>query len=112
MEKTKVPVASVSLGTIAVEKRQSTQVKINHIECPIDKRTAAAILGISEATLDEWTARYGIPHYKYDMDQNTGNRGKVAYLASDILEFRERYRREGPTIEDEVEKILAKVQGS
>jgi len=92
-----------------VEKRQQLQLRKVDVECPIDKDAAARILGISSDTLDEWTARYAIPHYKYDMDGNRGNRGKVAYLASDILEFREQFRVKGRKIEKDVDRMLAEI---
>ena len=91
-----------------VRGRQSAQtVQDQSIECPVDKQTAAQILGVSVDTLDQWTARYGIPHIKYDMDANRGNRGKVLYLVSDLLEFRDRYRVEGTDVRREVEEIMA-----
>ena len=62
------------------------------VECPIGKQKAAKILGVSTDTLDQWTAKYGIPHYKYAMEGNSGNRGKVVYLASELVAFRERFR--------------------
>jgi hypothetical protein len=77
------------------------------IECPIGKADAARILGVSQDTLDQWTAEYGIPHIKYDMDGNTGNRGKVLYLPSDLLAFRSKYRAEGRDIGAEVEQMLS-----
>ena len=80
------------------------------IECPVDKKTAAQILGVSADTLDQWTAKYGIPHIKYDMDGNLGNKGKVVYLPSDLLEFRGRYRVEGRDVQDEVEEMLSETR--
>ena len=92
-------------------KRNAGKTVMLEIECPIGKQQAAEILGISVDTLDQWTVRCGIPHYKYDMDGNRGNRGKVAYLASDILEFRERFKVERRDIEREVEKTMAEADG-
>ena len=89
--------------------RQAVHVSALDVECPVDKKTAAKILGISTDTLDEWTVKYEIPHFKYDMDENKGNRGRVVYLASDILAFRERFRAEGRDIKAEVEEIMAEV---
>ena len=101
----------VSYQTVAcrrVKERPSAQAIHNEsIECPVDKQTAAQILGVSVDTLDQWTARYGIPHIKYDMDANRGNRGKVLYLVSDLLEFRDRYRVEGTDVRRKVEEIMA-----
>ncbi len=88
-------------------KRAAAKATDEEIECPVGKERAAKILGICPATLDEWTARYGIRHIKYDMAGNTGNRGKVLYLPSDLLEFRERYRVNGRDVKGEVEAILA-----
>ena len=85
----------------------TAKVTIDEIECPVGKQDAAKILGISQATLDEWTPRYGIVHMKYDMDGNTGNRGKVLYLASDLLEFRKRFMVAGRDVERDVEQMLA-----
>jgi len=82
------------------------------IECPIGKREAAEILGISTDTLDQWTVRYGIPHIKYDMDGNRGNRGKVLYLPSDLIEFRDKFRVKGPDIEKEVAEMITEASGS
>jgi len=79
------------------------------IECPLTKTEAAEILGISTDTLDQWTAKYSIPHIKYDMD---GNRGKVLYLPSDLLEFRERFRVEGRDIEGEVGEMIKEAADS
>ncbi|MCD6404958.1 MAG: protein kinase [Planctomycetes bacterium] len=73
-------------------RRRAGRVSTGGVEYPIGKRDAAEILGISTDTLDQWTVKYGIPHYKYDVAGNRGNRGKVVYLASDILCFREKYR--------------------
>lgn len=79
---------------------------MDSIELPVDKRTAAAILGISTDTLDEWTARGLIRHIKYNVPGNPGNRGKVLYLPSDLLAFRERYREVGRDVEAEVEQMI------
>ena len=76
------------------------------IEYPIGKREAAKVLGISTTTLDEWTARYCIPHIKYDVEGNRGNRGKVLYIASELLAWRQQYHVEGRNIEAEVEEML------
>ena len=53
--------------------------------------------------------RYGIPHVKYDMEGNLGNRGKVVYLASDLLEFREKFKVEGRSIEADVHEMITEV---
>jgi hypothetical protein len=91
-----------------VRGRQSAQTVQNQsIKCPVDKQTAARILGASVDTLDQWTARYGIPHIKYDMAANRGNRGKMLYLVSDLIEFRNRYRVEGTDVRRKVEEIMA-----
>ena len=79
------------------------------IECPLTKTEAAEILGISTDTLDQWTAKYRIPHITYDMD---GNRGEVLYLPSDLLEFRERFRVEGRDIEGEVGEMIKEAADS
>ena len=81
------------------------------VEYPMDKKRAAAFLGISGDTLDKWTARYGIPHVKYDMAGNRGNRGKVLYLLSDLTEFRARYRVQGRDVAGEVDALLAPPEG-
>jgi len=91
-------------------KSHLTRTVTHDIECPIGKREAAEILGISTDTLDQWTATYGIPHIKYDMHRNRGNRGKVLYLPSDLLEFRDKFRVDGRNIEEEVEEMLAHSQ--
>lgn len=57
--------------------------------------------------MDQWTAGYGIPHLKYDMDGNRGNRGKVLYLPSDLLAFRGQFMVGGRDIEKDVEQMLA-----
>ncbi len=94
---------------VKTPKRASAtaEVSVDEIECPIGKEDAAQILGICVDTLDGWTARYGIAHLEYDMDGNRGNRGKVMYLPSDLLAFRERYRVNGRDIERDVEQMLA-----
>jgi hypothetical protein len=91
----------------ATAKQRRVQTKVVDIECPVDKETAANILGISVDTLDQWTARYGIPHIKYGMDGNRGNKGIVRYLPSDLLAFRARYRVEGRDVQDEVEEMVS-----
>ena len=88
-------------------RRRAARRTVEGIECPIGKREAAEILGISEDTLDRWTVRYGIRHLKYDMPQNGGNRGKVLYLPSDLLEFRNRFVVEGRQVAEEVERMIA-----
>ncbi len=79
---------------MAAEKQKTDhqRAEVLEVECPIGKRKAAKILGVSTDTLDQWTAKYGIPHYKYAMEGNSGNRGKVVYLASELVEFREKFR--------------------
>jgi len=85
------------------EKTDFQNVKILEVECPVEKKKAAGILGISTDTLDQWTAKYGIPHYKYVMEGNTGNRGKVVYLVSDLIEFREKFRVESRGIDRDLD---------
>ncbi|MFW6118815.1 MAG: hypothetical protein ACOC7S_00615 [Planctomycetota bacterium] len=106
MEEKEISARSVTTAEqrTAERKRPAEYVRA---ECPIGKREAAEILGISVDTLDTWTARYGIPHFKYDMDRNRGNRGKVVYLISDLLEFRKQYRVEGRDVEAEVDEMIA-----
>jgi hypothetical protein len=109
MERSKASYTKVTVvGAAAKQGRVQTEVVT--IECPVDKETAADILGIAADTLDQWTAKYGIPHIKYDMDGNRGNRGKVLYLASDLLEFRARYRVEGRDVQSEVEEMLSETR--
>ena len=85
------------------------KVPAKEIECPVSKKAAARILGVSVATLDNWTARGLIPHIKYDVDGNTGNRGKVLYLAIDLLAFRRTYRRKPRDVGAEVDEIMAEL---
>ena len=103
-------VTVVSPSTAGAKTCQAQVIRKVDIECPINKTMAAAILGVSEDTLDQWAVKYGIEHYKYDMDGNTGHRGKVVYLASDILAFREQFRVEGRNIEREVELMMSDSQ--
>ncbi|KPK66370.1 MAG: hypothetical protein AMK73_00195 [Planctomycetes bacterium SM23_32] len=105
MDKKHVDVKMMKTGKASAGQCK-THKEVVAVECPVSKQLAAEILGISVDTLDQWTARYGIPHLKYDMDGNRGNRGKVLYLPSDLLAFRERYRVEGRDIEREVEEML------
>ena len=105
--KSSAAVEVFSPGTAEARICQAQVIRKVDIECPINKTMAAAILGVSEDTLDQWTVRYGIEHYKYDMAGNTGHRGKVVYLASDILAFREQFRVEGRDIEGEVELMMS-----
>jgi len=84
----------------------TSAVRTVRIECPLTKKEAAQVLGVSVDTLDQWTAKYGIPHIKYDMDGNRGNRGKVLYLASDLLAFRDKFRVEGRDTRGEVSKMI------
>lgn len=107
MSNNTVPATVIMPGMETVETCQQVKMKRVDIECPIGKTAAARILGISTDTLDQWTARYGIPHYKYGMDGNRGNRGKVLYLPSDLLEFREKFRVEDRRIDEAVEEMLA-----
>ena len=86
------------------EKADLQRAEVLEVECPIGKKKAARILGISTDTLDQWTARYGIPHYKYVMEGNTGNRGKVVYLVSDLLNFREKFRIESRDIDRDLDQ--------
>ena len=109
MKNNTVPATAIAPGMETAETYQQVQMKRVDIECPIAKTAAARILGISTDTLDQWTARYGIPHFKYDMDGNRGNRGKVLYLPSDLLEFRDGFRVEGRNIEADVEEMLAAI---
>ena len=60
-------------------------------EKPMTKKQAADMLGVSTDTLDAWTVQYGIRRVKYAMPANRGNKGRVAYLPSDILAFRDRF---------------------
>ncbi len=94
---------------VKTPKRASATAKIalDEIEFPIGKEDAAQILGICVDTLDTWTAKYGILHLKYDMAGNRGNRGKVMYLPSDLLAFRDRFMVAGRNIERDVEQMLA-----
>jgi len=107
MKNNTIPVEVITPGMETTEKCQQVQIRKVDIECPIDKNAAAKILGVATDTLDQWTASYAIPHYKYDMDGNRGNRGKVMYLASDILQFREKFRVEGRNVTADVEEMLA-----
>jgi hypothetical protein len=59
-------------------------------------------------TLDQWTARGVIPHLKYNVLPNTGNRGRVLYLPSDLLAFRQSHMVKSRDIEAEVENLIAK----
>jgi len=111
MGRTKVKSENL-IPDIQKAKSHSARTVTHDIECPIGKREAAEILGISTDTLDQWTVRYGIPHIKYDMDGNRGNRGKVLYLPSDLLEFRERFRVEGRDIKDEVGGMIKEAADS
>lgn len=106
MEKKKAMVGRVVPGSIKTE-RYSAKKEVVSIECPVGKRVAAAILGISEDTLDQWTAKYAIPHLKYDMNANRGNRGKVLLLPSDLLAFREQFMVGGRDIEQDVQQMVA-----
>ena len=47
------------------------------IERPVGKADAVAILAVSVATLDTWTARCSTPHPKYDAPGNPGNRCRM-----------------------------------
>lgn len=98
----------VQVRTMAAksDKTDREHAEVLEIECPIGKQKAAKILGVSTDTLDQWTAKYGIPHYKYSMDGNSGNRGKVVYLASDLVEFREGFRVGERDISADVDKML------
>jgi hypothetical protein len=60
-------------------------------EKPLSKKEAAELLGISTDTLDIWTRNLGLRHIKYEMPGNVGGKGRVAYLPSDILAFREQF---------------------
>ena len=51
-------------------ERHSARRQLVEIECPVGKQIAAEILGISVDTLDQWAAKYGIRHVKYDMEEN------------------------------------------
>ena len=105
MGQKKVKAEHVTPGMKKAESR-SARVMTLDIECPVTKKDAAEILGISCDTLDQWTVRYGIPHIKYDMDGNRGNRGKVLYLPSDLIEFRDKFRVEGRDIAREVGEMI------
>jgi hypothetical protein len=82
------------------------------VEHPVGKREAAAILGISIATLDTWTARCGIPHLKYDVPGNPGNRGRVVYLPSELLQWRAQFKVGQRDIAAEVEELLLSGPGA
>ncbi len=110
MENVKTEVAVVPSATANVGEYATTRLDVHNVECPVGKRTAAKLLGVSTDTLDAWTVRYGIPHYKYDMEANSGNRGKVVYMASDVLEFRERFRVEGENVQAEVERMMSEIE--
>ena len=77
------------------------------VERPVGKADAAAILGISVGTLDNWTARCGIPHVKYAVPGNPGNRGRVVFLPSELLAWREQFRVASRDIAAEAEELLA-----
>ena len=109
MTSNSVPATAITPGMETVKNCQQLQIRKVDVECPIDKGAAARILGISTDTLDQWTARYAIPHYKYDMDGNRANRGRVVYLASDILAFRDQFRVEGRNVEADVDEMLAQI---
>lgn len=61
-------------------------------DVPISRKQAAKLLGVCLDTLDSWTVRLSIPHIKYDLPDNPGNKGKVIYFAKDLVAFRERFR--------------------
>jgi len=106
MSKMHVPAAALEPAIKNTKGLKSPRVVLDRIECPLGKEDAASILGISADTLDEWTARRLIPHIKYDVPGNRGNRGKVLYLPSDLLKFRTAYRMGGRDIEAEVEAMM------
>jgi hypothetical protein len=98
---------TLKVRKMAAEKHSLShqQAEMLEVECPIGKKKAAKILGISTDTLDQWTTKYGIPHYKYAMEGNSGNRGKVVYLASDLVEFREKFRVERRDIDRDPDRL-------
>ena len=110
MDSVKTEVAVVPTATANVGEYETRRLDVHNVECPVDKRTAAKLLGVSTDTLDAWTVRYAIPHYKCDMEANSGNRGKVVYMASDVLEFRERFRVEGQNVQAEVDRMLSDIE--
>ena len=63
---------------------------------------------MSTDTFDQWTARHGIPHGKYGVAGNKGNEGKVVYLATDVLNFREKFRVANGNIGRTVEELVAR----
>ena len=93
----------------AIKKHLTVEKKVVSIECPVGKKTAAEILGVSVDTLDQWTARYSIPHFKYDVAGNCGNRGKVLYLPSEVVAWREQYHVKGQDIGADVEQFIRDV---
>ena len=58
------------------------------IERPLTKQEAANILGVSTDTLDAWTARYGIAHYKFNVPANKGTRGSIRSRCMDSVTLR------------------------
>ena len=76
------------------------------IECPVDRRMAANILGVSESTLDSWSAMGLIAHLKYDVRGRKG--GRVLYLPSELLRFRQEHNVSVRDIGAEVEKMILK----
>ena len=106
MSTEKVKVARLKRGSHSVNRAATEAVHLE-VECPIGKQEAAKILGVSTDTLDQWTAKLGIPHYKYDVAGNTGNWGKVVYLATELLAFREQFKVAGEDIGRAVEDFMA-----
>ena len=60
-------------------------------DIPISRKQAAKLLGVCLDTLDSWTIRFGIPHVKYDLPDNPGNKGKVVYFVRDLISFRDSF---------------------
>lgn len=91
---------------VASQRAVTFETRKIEIECPVNVKTAAAILGVSAKTLYEWTARGLVPHLKYEVGR--GQKGAVRYLPADLLAFRDKFRQEGglEQIEADVEEML------
>ena len=96
---------------VVVKQCETECICFESIEVPVGKETAAAILGVSTDTLDRWTAKQGIPHIKYDVEGNRGNKGRVLYLPSEVLAFRERFHFAERPVSERVDDLLDDLTG-
>ncbi len=66
------PAAGDALSAKAARRPEGNGQERRDVELPVDKKQAAAFLGISEDTLDTWTARVRHPPHQVPTCRPTG----------------------------------------